>query len=345
MQIIEGKYGILKLNKDGSYTYEITKPDLLEALNDGQKLTESALAQEEFIVRVTDPLGAHSSGKLVIDVTGKADEPTINFGDTVIYEDNHVVTAPEEDDHSGDPSITGQFTLTNRVDAEDIGGELTWTNAGQTVYATDAEGKPLDYPLGELKVNPDGSYTYTLTENGSKLVQSMNEGDFMTETFKVQVKIEGSNKRPVEQEITIIIKGTNDAPTFTENVTGLEGKVQQDAFEPGKGEPGVTYTGTITGAADVDDDAGGLKFMLLDKDGNPVTELKTEYGTIVLTYETAPDGSIITHYTYTLDNESKKLDEAFQGKETLLDRVQVVVVDPHGERSEESKPLDITITS
>lgn len=341
VQIIEGKYGILKLNKDGSYTYEITKPDLLEALNDGQKLAESALAQEEFIVRVTDPLGAHSSGKLVIDVTGTADEPTINFGDTVIYEDNRVVTAPEEDDHSGDPSITGQFTLTNRVDAEDIGGELTWTNAGQTVYATDAEGKPLDYPLGELKVNPDGSYTYTLTENGSKLVQSMNEGDSMTETFKVQVEIEGG--KTVEKEITITINGTNDAPAFTENVTGLEGEVKQDAFEPGKGEPGVTYTGTITGAADVDDDAGGLKFMLLDKDGNPVTELKTEYGTIVLTYETAPDGSIITHYTYALDNESKKLDEDFQEKETLLDRVQVVVVDPHGERSEESKPLDITI--
>ena len=94
VQIIEGKYGILKLNQDGSYTYEITKPELLKALNEGQKLSESALAQEEFVVRVTDPLGAHSSGKLVIDVTGTADMPTISFDNTVISEDNGAIVTP-----------------------------------------------------------------------------------------------------------------------------------------------------------------------------------------------------------------------------------------------------------
>ena len=81
--------------------------------------------------------------------------------------------------------------------------------------------------------------------------------------------------------------------------------------------------------------------MLVGKDGKPVTELKTEYGTIVLTYETAADGSIITHYKYTLDNESTELDEALKDpskltdKGTLLDGAQVVVVDPHGKVSEE----------
>ena len=345
VQIIEGKYGILKLNQAGSYTYEITKPELLKELNAGQSLTDSKLPQEVFDVRVTDPLGAHSSGKLVIDVTGTADMPTISFNNTVISEDNGAIVTPSEGDHSHDPSITGQLTLGDRVDAEDIGGSLTWTNKGQTGFATGADGKP----LGTLNIDPEtGEYTYTLTENGSKIVQSMNDGDVKTETFKVQVEIEGG--KIVEKDITITIKGTNDAPTFTDTVTGLEGDVKQDAFVDPDGSdggvPGVVFTGTLSGATDVDDPDGQLRFMLVGKDGKPVTELKTEYGTIVLTYETAADGSIITHYKYTLDNESTKLDEALnklQTGETLPDGAQVVVVDPHGKVSEEQKDLTINI--
>ena len=342
VQIIEGKYGILKLNQDGSYTYEITKPELLKELNAGQSLTDSKLPQEVFDVRVTDPLGAHSSGKLVIDVTGTEDIPTISFDNTVIFEDNGAIVTPSEGDHSHDPSITGQLTLGGRVDAEDIGGNLTWTNT-QTVFAG-AEGKP----LGTLTIDQHGKYTYTLTENGSKIVQSMNDGDVKTETFKVQVEIEGG--KIVEKDITITIKGTNDAPTFTDTVTGLEGDVKQDAFVDPDGSdggvPGVVFTGTLSGATDVDDPDGQLRFMLVGKDGKPVTELKTEYGTIVLTYETAADGSIITHYKYTLDNESTKLDEALnklQNGETLPDGAKVVVVDPHGKVSEEQKDLTINI--
>ena len=345
VQIIEGKYGILKLNQDGSYTYEITKPELLKELNAGQSLTDSKLPQEVFDVRVTDPLGAHSSGKLVIDVTGTEDIPTISFDNTVISEDNGAIVTPSEGDHSHDPSITGQLTLGDRVDAEDIGGSLTWTNKGQTGFATGADGKP----LGTLNIDPEtGEYTYTLTENGSKIVQSMNDGDVKTETFKVQVEIEGG--KIVEKDITITIKGTNDAPTFTDTVTGLEGDVKQDAFVDPDGSdggvPGVVFTGTLSGATDVDDPDGQLRFMLVGKDGKPVTELKTEYGTIVLTYETAADGSIITHYKYTLDNESTKLDEALnnlQNGETLPDGAKVVVVDPHGKVSEEQKELTINI--
>ena len=339
VQIIEGKYGILKLNQDGSYTYEITKPGLLQSLAEGD------IAQETFDVRVTDPLGAHSSGKLVIDIAGTDDIPTISAGNGEIFEDGPVVLP-----NGTDPSITGTLKLDNIVDAEDKGAQ-TWTNEGQTGFATDKQGNLLDHPLGELKVNADGTYSYTLTENGSKIVQSMNDGDVKTETFKVQVEIEGG--KIVEKDITITIKGTNDAPTFTDTVTGLEGDVKQDAFVDPDGSdggvPGVVFTGTLSGATDVDDPDGQLRFMLVGKDGKPVTELKTEYGTIVLTYETAADGSIITHYKYTLDNESTELDEALKDpskltdKGTLLDGAKVVVVDPHGKVSEEQKDLTINI--
>lgn len=346
VQVVEGKYGVLELNQDGSYKYTLTHPELLESLNAGQKLSEQdILGQEDFNIRVTDPQNASTSGKLVIDVTGSADNPVITVsGETAIQEDS----GADINHAAQDPAIHGQLGLDHIVDAEDS-GHATWSNEGQTVFADGADGKP----LGTLTVNSDGSYTYTLSENGSALVQAMNDGESKYETFKVQAVIEGG--KTVEREITIEIKGTNDKPVLTvggNDESAFIGKVQQDVFED-DGQtsdtdyPGVIFTGTLPKDAMSDvDDQTGLRYMLVGEDGNPVTELKTDYGTITLTYETAADGTITTHYKYTLDNESSTLDEALkalQNGESLTDGAKVVVVDPHGAMSENSHNITVTI--
>lgn len=346
VQVVEGKYGVLELNQDGSYKYTLTHPELLESLNPGQKLSElDALKQESFDIRVTDPQNAFTSGKLVIDVTGSADNPVITVsGETSIREDS----GADINHAAQDPAIHGQLGLADIVDAEDT-GHATWSNEGQTVFADGADGKP----LGTLTVNSDGSYTYTLSENGSALVQAMNDGESKYETFKVQAVIEGG--KTVEREITIEIKGTNDKPVLTvggNDEAAFIGKVQQDIFEDDgqtsdTDHPGVIFTGTLPKDAMSDvDDQTGLRYMLVGEDGNPVTELKTDYGTITLTYETATDGTITTHYRYTLDNESSSLDEALkalQNGESLTDGAKVVVVDPHGAMSENSHNITVTI--
>lgn len=61
VQVLEGKYGVLELGKDGSYKYTVIHPELLESLNPGQNLTQSVLEQEVFNIRVTDPQNAYTS--------------------------------------------------------------------------------------------------------------------------------------------------------------------------------------------------------------------------------------------------------------------------------------------
>lgn len=346
VQVVEGRYGVLELRKDGSYTYTLTHPEQLESLNEGQKLSEQEiLAQESFTIRVTDPQNAFTSGSLHIDVVGSADKPVITVsGDTIIRED-----AGADINHADqDPAIQGRFGLDHIVDMEDQ-GQVTWSCAGQIAFAEDADGKP----LGTLMVHPDGSYTYTLSENGSALIQAMNDDESKYETFKVQAVIAGG--KTIEKEITIEIKGTNDKPVLTvdeNDEAAFIGKVQQDVFEDNDTSdlenPSVIFTGTLPSGAisDVDDDAGQLRYMLVNKDGQPVTELKTDYGTITLTYDTTEDGTVITHYRYTLDNESTSLDEALkalQNGESLTDEALVVVVDPHGAVSDGSHTITITI--
>lgn len=341
---IQGKYGILELKEDGSYTYTITNPKLLDALNKGETLIGSVLEQEAFTIRVEDPKGAYSTGKLVIDVTGSADIPIVKPGAGTVVEDD----IPESGDDEGLPSVSGKLELEGVVDAEDKGeGELKWTVSNEV---TDKEGNPVDEPLGTLTINKDGTYTYVLTKNGEDIVQSMNEGNSKTEVFKVQVETKGG--KLVDTEITITINGTNDAPEFAAEVTGLTGGVvKQDAFvaDGTADNPGLVYKGTILGWKDIDDT--DVRFMLVGENEEPVTELKTDYGTIVLTYEEVTDNAgniinVITHYTYTLDNESdalrKKLSELGEG-ESLWDTVQVVVVDAHGGVSKETRKLTIEI--
>ena len=105
--------------------------------------------------------------------------------------------------------------------------------------------------------------------------------------------IEGG--KTIEKEITIEDKGTNDKPVLTvdeNDEAAFIGKVQQDVFEDNDTSdlenPSVIFTGTLPSGAisDVDDDAGQLRYMLVNKDGQPVTELETDYGTITLTYDT-----------------------------------------------------------
>src|SRR4029453_4527812 len=70
---------------------------------------------------------------------------------------------------------------------------------------------------GSLKLNSDGSYTYTVTETNST-VQALNVGQSVTETFTYTVRDAGGLTDTAQLVITI--NGANDAAVTTGNVTG-----------------------------------------------------------------------------------------------------------------------------
>ncbi|MGV7006083.1 VCBS domain-containing protein [Desulfovibrio sp. QI0442] len=350
-QVLEGKYGVLELKPDGSYTYTLTRPDLLQHLDDNTHLKD-----EVFTVRIQDQRGAYSNATLQIDITGNKDTPIVNISGNSIREDAGHTIYPGSVDHSDDPTTTGQLTLGKIVDDSDEanfgkdGAKAGWTVDSSTstdiqvvkAYADGISGATVAKGnYGYLVVSPNGSYKYFLTENDNEAIQKLNEGNSLNETFTVVATAGGST---VPQSISIAIHGTNDRPYFTSSTPAFAGAAKVGNFEDQANDwvdtahPGTVFVGTVTGKADVDDPTNSLvyKFAVSHTDGSTsyATEVKTDYGTISIDPATGK-------YTYFLDTYSAKLATALNHSNAGIDdSVKVVIIDPH---SAVSEPKDITI--
>ncbi|TYC51581.1 hypothetical protein ETQ85_24225, partial [Zoogloea oleivorans] len=118
---------------------------------------------------------------------------------------------------------------------------------------------------GNLSLNPDGNWTYTLN-NPASVVQSLGEGQTRTETFPVSLS-DGTTST-----ITITVVGTND-PAI---VTPGSGSVTEDSI--------LSTGGTLTVT---DPDAGEAGFR-------PQTNVVGTYGSFTL--------DAAGNWTYTLNN-------------------------------------------
>ncbi|MEJ2310347.1 MAG: Ig-like domain-containing protein, partial [Gammaproteobacteria bacterium] len=135
----QGNYGTLKLNSDGSYSYQL----------DGraQALGASAHQQESFTYTVTDAAGNTAQARLVIDVTGTGDRAVIT-GTAV-------------------GAVTEDTALTT-------GGKLDVTDPDKG----QAEFVPMPHAAGAygtFMVQPDGTWSYQL-DNTDPKVQALTSG-------------------------------------------------------------------------------------------------------------------------------------------------------------------------
>ena len=229
---LQGNYGSLVLNADGSYSYILDNTSLaVQSLAQGQVVTET------FAYQATDGI-ASAPAMLTVSITGTNDAPVTTV-DTAMFQEDVIVTA------------TGNV-LTNDTDI-DQGTVLTVANAG--VFAGQ---------FGQLTLNADGSYTYVL-DNASLGVQSLPEGQVVTETFAYQAP-DGITSTP--STLTVTITGTNDAP-----VTAVDtAAVQEDLSISASGNVLVNDTdvdqGTVLTVANAGVFVGQFGTLTLNADGS-----------------------------------------------------------------------------
>ncbi|HEX8217569.1 MAG TPA: Calx-beta domain-containing protein, partial [Allosphingosinicella sp.] len=143
--VIEGTYGQLTINQDGSYSYVLDNDrPATEALAEGQQVSDV------FTYRVTDNFGGTALAELVIGITGATDGPLVTAG-----ADSLVVT-------QGLASALSAAALV----ANDTGtGDLVVTSVGNAVGAT------VQLVNGDLIITaagPNASFEYTVMDSAGK---------------------------------------------------------------------------------------------------------------------------------------------------------------------------------
>ncbi|QSX29768.1 retention module-containing protein [Shewanella cyperi] len=192
---INGSFGVLTLNSDGSYSYQLnTGLQAVQALAQGQTLNEV------FSYVLQDADGDISVQTLTITITGSNDAPVIT---TEQGQDlGTVIEAGNFDDGSfnpGVPSVSGNLSASD----VDNGAVLTWSGNA-------------DSPFGSFSIDAaTGAWTYVLDNSAA---DSLQEGEVRIETFLVTVTDEFG--ATATQEVTITIVGSNDAPILSAETSG-----------------------------------------------------------------------------------------------------------------------------
>lgn len=339
---ITTEYGTIVMSPDGTYTYTIDNDD-----PDTNSLALGETREQTFTVYVDDGRGGVATQEITVTITGTNDRPelALSAGTLEVIEsgvgrdaEGNVVDSniPAEENASYSGKFTSGAGQAQGTDA-DHGAVLTYgvaggatgepqnayftaTNAGQGHSSVTAAGT-----YGDLILNNDGSYTYTLRPTGDADLNSLHEGEIVTETFTVYVKDE--HGAWTSRELSVNITGTNDRPEIShvESLVLKESGVQDGGNTPTTpdgtvesegGAHRLTATGHVTADdVDNDDDAGTLHYSF----ANGETSVSTELGSVTIDQN--------GNYTYTLND--KAANSLAQG-ETRTETITVMVTDSHG---------------
>jgi VCBS repeat-containing protein len=182
---LQGSYGSLLLNSDGSYAYTLDNASLaVQSLSAGQTVTEA------FAYQATDGIAA-TPAALTVSITGSNDAP-VTIADVAYVREDLNITA------------TGNV-LSNDTDV-DQGTVLSVANSGTQQGS-----------YGQLALAGDGSYTYSL-DNGSLDVQSLGRDAQVVEHFGYTVTdgIVGT-----ASVLDVFLDGANDVPILVAPLADL----------------------------------------------------------------------------------------------------------------------------
>lgn len=272
----QGTYGRLSFDTaSGAWLYSL----------DNSRAATQALAAgeqhiEQFTVRGQDATGTPVSQVIAVQVNGSNDNPLIGGV--------HQCSVVE------DLSMTASGALSfSDVDKGDVLG--SWqVRMPQGNYGT-------------LAIDDQGNWTYHLD---AALSQSIRAGDTVQDTFTVRVS--DNHGGYADQQVTLLITGTNDAPAIDPRSPALNGEVTEDKAGATRAEGSIP-----SGDPDIGDT---LHWQI--KGGDHSGTFEGRYGTLTLDQN--------GHWTYTLDHA--RADSLAEGQ-TASERFPVSVTDAAGQRS------------
>ena len=194
---IEGKYGSITINKDGTYTYTFDN-------GKAQHLGAEEPAVDGFKVVAVDNYGAQTTNpsELQISIQGTNDAPVITSAAPTLN-----LTELSEG-AEGTAQAIGQIEFTDADKKADGSFHDTHTFSVKHEGAEGNSGPSAEGKYGTLTIDEHGKYKYVLTSD------ALGEGEKATETFTVTVD-DGNKGGTATQTITVNLTGTNDAPVIT----------------------------------------------------------------------------------------------------------------------------------
>lgn len=288
IQILETNYGELRLNTvTGEYTFSLNA-EMAQHLAQGEKFVFS------FNVTATDSHGAVGSHMIGVTVEGANDAPKLSISDG-----DKVLDVYEKGVNSNTPTDSGTAAGSD----EDRGAKLKYSLVDENGKETDT----ITTEYGTLKINPDGTYTFTI-DNDSNDVKILGPDDVKELGFTVRVTDE---------------HGAYDQGDIIVNVHGATNEITVDQHLS------VNEHG-LTSSADHSESASVVV------DGFTITRVITqgEHGTVV------SDGN--GGWKYTLNGAFDQKDGQGANMAEGADKIRVEVTDGKGSVFEVEIKVDIT---
>lgn len=268
---------------------------------DGDTLTYSIVGGADAGRFFLDDLSGQLSFQGVTSVANPGDADGNNVYDIIvgITDGTTTVTRPLSITVSlngaPEPPVANDATASITEDAapNTVSGLLTASdpNNDPLTYARQGNGAGV---YGQLIVNPNGTFTYTL-DNGDTDTNSLGAGQTATDQFTYQVD-DGSGQPPATAQVRITVTGANDAPVIapTRAVTVNSGTTAVTAAGNGTDpDSNATLTYAITGADaalfTVNAQTGALAFRATPNIANPQDQGADNVYNLTLT---VTDGSL-----------------------------------------------------